>query len=363
MATSPFAWLINKVLGLFSLDIAIDLGTANTLVAVHGKGIVINEPSWVAIEKRTKMPVAIGLAAKEMAGRAPVNVKVVRPLRDGVISDFDMARLMLEYFIGKVHEQSAVPFPSPHVIVGIPAGVTEVEKRAVYDAARAAGAREVHLIEEPIAAAIGAGLPITDIQGSMIVDIGGGTTEVAVLSSSGVVAARSLRVAGDEMNEAIVQYIRNKHNLLIGESIAEKLKMEIGSAFPLTPERTAEVRGRNLITGLPETIEVSSVEIREALAPSVQVIVDTVRDLLDELSPETIADLMDTGIALAGGGGMLQGLDRYLADELNLRAWVAEEPLTCVVRGADMVFSDFEKYQHLLVGLERGTTSRSAAAG
>ncbi len=360
MAFSPFAWFINKVLGIFSLDIAIDLGTANTLVAVHGKGIVINEPSWVAIEKRSKMPLAIGRAAKEMRGRAPANVQVIRPLRDGVISDFDMARLMLEFFIGKVHEQSAVPFPSPRVIVGIPAGVTEVEKRAVYDAARAAGAREVYLIEEPIAAAIGAGLPITEIQGSMVVDIGGGTTEVAVLSSSGVVAARSLRVAGDEMNEAIVQYIRNKYNLLAGESVAEKLKMEIGSAYPMTPEKTAEVRGRNLITGLPETIEVSSVEIREALSPSVQVIADTIRDLLDELPPETIADLMDTGISLAGGGGMLQGLDRYLAEELNLRAWVAEDPLTCVVRGADMVFEDFARYEHLLVGLERGASSRAA---
>ncbi len=361
LAFSPFTWFINKILGVFSLDIAIDLGTANTLVAVHGKGIVINEPSWVAVEKRTKQPLAIGRSAKEMQGRAPASVSVIRPLRDGVISDFDMARLMLEYFIGKVHEQSAVPFPSPRVVVGIPAGVTEVEKRAVYDAARAAGAREAYLIEEPIAAAIGAGLPINDILGSMVVDIGGGTTEVAVLSSGGVVAARSLRVAGDEMNEAIVQYIRNKYNLLIGESVAEKLKMEIGSAYPMTPEKVAEVRGRNLITGLPETIEVSSVEMREALAASVQVIVDTVRDLLDEVPPETIADLMDVGIALAGGGALIQGLDQYLSSELNLRAWVSEDPLTCVVRGANMVFDDFDTYSHFLAGLERGSTRHQAS--
>ena len=304
MAFNPINWL----LGLFSLDIAIDLGTANTLVNVRGKGIVINEPSWVTIDKRLRQPIAIGLEAKEMMGRTPSSVAVIRPLRDGVISEFDITQVMLEYFIGKVHEQSVVPLPRPRVVVGIPTGVTEVEKRAVYDAVMASGARSAFLIEEPIAAALGAGLPLADIKGSMVVDIGGGTTEVAVMSLSGVVASRSLRVAGDEMDQDIVQYLRNKYNLLVGEGIAEQIKWKIGSAYPLQPEKTMEVRGRNLVTGLPESIEISSIEMREALSGSVQVIVDTIRDALDEIPPEIVADLMDIGICLAGGGGLLQGL-------------------------------------------------------
>jgi len=352
LALNPINWL----LGLFSLDIGIDLGTANTLVNVRGKGIVINEPSWVTIDKRSREPLAIGLAAKEMVGRTPGNVIVVRPLRDGVISEFDVTQIMLQYFIGRVHEQSVVPLPKPRVVIGIPAGVTEVEKRAVYDAAMAAGARQAFLIEEPIAAAMGAGLPIGEVRGSMVVDIGGGTTEVAVMSMSGIVASRSLRVAGDEMDQDIVQYLRNKYNLLVGESIAENIKINIGSAFPLPTEKTTEVRGRNLVTGLPETIEISSVEIREALAGSVQVIVDTVRDTLDEIPPEIISDLMDIGICLAGGGALLQGLPERLTDELNLRVWVAEDPLTCVARGAGMIFEDFDNYSRYLVGLERGGT-------
>ena len=355
MALNPINWL----LGLFSLDIAIDLGTANTLVNVRGKGIVINEPSWVTIDKKSRQPLAIGLEAKEMVGRTPGNVVVVRPLRDGVISEFDITQIMLEYFIGKVHEQSVVPLPRPRIVIGIPTGVTEVEKRAVYDATMAAGARQAYLLEEPIAAALGAGLPIGEVRGSMVVDIGGGTTEVAVLSMSGVVASRSLRVAGDEMDEDIVQYLRNKYNLLIGEGVAEQVKWEIGSAFPLPTEKTMEIRGRNLVTGLPETIEVSSVEIREALSGSVQVIVDTIRDALDEIPPEIVADLMDIGICLAGGGGLLQGLADRLSDELKLRVWVAEDPLSCVARGAGMVFDDFDKLSRLLVGLERGSTRHS----
>jgi rod shape-determining protein MreB len=352
LALNPINWL----LGLFSLDIGIDLGTANTLVNVRGKGIVINEPSWVTIDKRSREPLAIGLAAKEMVGRTPGNVIVVRPLRDGVISEFDVTQIMLQYFIGRVHEQSVVPLPKPRVVIGIPAGVTEVEKRAVYDAAMAAGARQAFLIEEPIAAAMGAGLPIGEVRGSMVVDIGGGTTEVAVMSMSGIVASRSLRVAGDEMDQDIVQYLRNKYNLLVGEGIAENIKINIGSAFPLPTEKTTEVRGRNLVTGLPETIEISSVEIREALAGSVQVIVDTVRDTLDEIPPEIIADLMDIGICLAGGGALLHGLPERLMDDLNLRVWVAEDPLTCVARGAGMIFEDFDNYSRYLVGLERGST-------
>ncbi len=352
MAFNPIHWL----LGLSSLDIAVDLGTANTFVHVRGKGIVINEPSWVTVDKKLRQPAAIGLEAKEMVGRTPGNVMVVRPIRDGVIAEFDVTQVMLEYFIGKVHEQSMVPLPRPRVIVGLPTGVTEVEKRAVYDAVMASGARQAMLIEEPIAAALGAGLPVGEIRGSMVVDIGGGTTEVAVMSMSGVVSSRSLRVAGDEMDQDIVQYLRNKYNLLIGEGIAEQVKWQIGSAYPLQPEKTMEVRGRNLVTGLPETVEVSSVEIREALMGSVQVIIDTVRDALDEIPPEIVADLMDIGICLAGGGALLQGLAERLTDELKLRVWVAEDSLTCVVRGAAMIFEDLSTSNRYLVGLERGST-------
>ena len=265
MPFNPFNWL----LGLFSLDIGIDLGTANTLVNVRGKGIVINEPSWVVIDKRTKETQAIGAHAKEMVGRTPANVVAVRPLRDGVISEFESTQAMLGYFIGKAHQQTIVPMPRPRVVVGIPSGATEVEKRAVYDAAMSAGARETFLIEEPWAAALGAGLPILETRGTMVVDIGGGTTEVAMMSMGGIVISRSLRVAGDELDQDIITYIRNKYNLLIGERMAEQVKFAIGSAYPLPTEKTANVRGRNLVTGLPEAIEVSSVEIREAITSSV----------------------------------------------------------------------------------------------
>ncbi|MEI6289713.1 MAG: rod shape-determining protein [Chloroflexota bacterium] len=352
MAFNPINWL----LGLFSLDIGIDLGTANTLVYVRNKGIVINEPSWVTIEKRSREPLAVGQKAKEMMGRTAGNIITLRPVRDGVISEFDVTQVMLTYFIGQVHEQSIVPLPRPRVVIGIPVGVTEVEKRAVYDAALSAGAREAYLIEEPIAAALGAGLPIGDVKGSMVVDIGGGTTEVAVVAMGGVIVSRSLRVAGDEMDMDVVQYIRNKYNLLIGEGVAEQIKIKIGSAYPLPQEKTSEARGRNLVNGLPETIEISSVEVRDALSGSVQVIVDTIRDALDEVPPEIVADLMDTGICLAGGGALLQGLADRLADELNLRVWQAEDPLTCVARGTGVVLSDFENMRHYLVGLERGST-------
>lgn len=354
MAFNPINWL----LGLVSLDIGIDLGTANTLVHVKGKGIVINEPSWVTIDKRTREALAVGMRAKEMSGRTGGNIVAVRPLRDGVISEFDITRVMLEYFIGKVHEQTIVPLPRPRVIIGIPAGVTPVEKRAVYDAAMAAGAREAYMIEEPVAAALGAGLPVSEVRGSMVVDIGGGTTEVAVLSMENVVVSRSLRVAGDEMDQDIIHYLRNKYNLLIGQSVAEQVKMTIGSAYPLQGEKTMEVRGRNLVTGLPEAIEVSSVEIREALVPSIQVIIDTIRDAMDEIPPEIISDLMDIGICLAGGGAMLQGLPDRLSDELNLRVWQAEDPLTCVARGTGIVLEDFNRYTRFLVDLDRSSIRR-----
>jgi len=291
-----------------------------------------------------------------MVGRTPANVIAIRPLRDGVISEFEITQAMLEYFIGKAHEQSLVPVPRPRVIVGIPSGVTEVEKRAVYDAAMSAGAREVGLIEEPVAAALGAGLPVSDVRGSMIVDIGGGTSEVAILSMGGVVISRSLRVAGDELDQDIVQYIRNKYNLLIGERMAEQAKMTIGSAYHLPEEKTMVLRGRNLITGLPEAVEVSSVEIREAISGSVQTIVDTIKDALDEAPPEIVADLMEAGICMSGGGSQLIAFDKRIMDELHIRVWVAEDPMSCVARGAGMILEHYDTYKRYLVGLERGST-------
>jgi len=349
VALNPLNWL----LGLFSLDIGIDLGTANTLVNVRGKGIVINEPSWVAIEKKTKRPLAIGAEAKQMVGRTPANVVVIRPLRDGVISEFEITERMLEYFIAKAHEQSISPVPRPRVVVGIPSGATEVEKRAVYDAAMAAGARETLLIEEPTAAALGARLPIGEVRGSMIVDIGGGTTELAVFTMGGIIVSRSLRVAGDEMDQDIVNYIRNKYNLLIGERMAEQLKINIGSAYPLKEEKTMSVRGRNLVRGLPEAVEISSVEIREALSGSVNIIVETMRDALDEIPPELISDLMEDGICLAGGTSQLQNLTERLSTELRMRVWNAEDPMTCVARGAGLVLEDLDHMGQFLVGLDR----------
>jgi rod shape-determining protein MreB and related proteins len=349
LSFNPLTWL----LGLFSLDIGIDLGTANTLVNVRGRGIVINEPSWVAIDKKSKRPLAIGSEAKEMVGRTPANVIAMRPLRDGVISEFDITEAMLEYFIGKAHEQSIVPVPRPRVVVGIPSGATEVEKRAVFDAAMAAGARETYLIEEPTAGALGAGLPIGEVGGSMIVDIGGGTTELAVFSMGGIVVSRSLRVAGDEMDQDIVAYVRNKYNLLIGERMAERAKLALGSAFPLKEEKTLTVRGRNLVSGLPESVEISSVEIREALAGSIRTIVDTVKDAIDETPPELVADLMEAGICLCGGGSQIQGLVERLTSEVRMRVWLAEDPMTCVARGAGLILEDLELHRRFLVNLER----------
>jgi rod shape-determining protein MreB len=350
LAINPLDWL----LGLFSLDIGIDLGTANTLVLVRGKGIVLNEPSWVAIDKKSKRPLAIGAEAKEMVGRTPASVSAIRPLRDGVISEFDITEAMLEYFIGKAHEQSVVPVPRPRVVVGIPSGATEVEKRAVYDATMAAGARQAYLIEEPTAAALGAQLPIGEVHGSMVVDIGGGTTELAVYSMGGIVVSRSLRVAGDEMDQDIINYLRNKYNLLIGERMAERVKIGIGSAYPLREEKTTVVRGRNLVSGLPDAVEVSSVEIREALAPSVRVIVDTLKEAIDEVPPELVADLMEMGICLCGGGALLQNLSDRLSNDLKMRVWTAEDPMTCVVRGTGVILDNLEQNARFLVGLTRG---------
>lgn len=343
---------IDAFLGMFSLDIGIDLGTANTLVYVRGKGIVINEPSWVAIDRDTRKVLAIGAEAKEMVGRTPAKIVAIRPLRDGVISEFEVTEAMLDYFIKKAHSQLLLPFPRPRVVVGIPSGVTEVEKRAVEDAAMSAGAREAYLIEEPMAAALGAGLPITEARGSMVVDIGGGTTEVGVFCLGGFVVSRSLRVAGDEMDEDIMRYARQKYNLFIGERMAERAKINIGSAYPMSEEMTMTLRGRNLVTGLPEAVEVSSIEMREAMSSSLGIILDVIKDTLDDTPPELIADLMDSGICLAGGSSQLKGLAERVSEETNMRAWVAQDSMTCVARGAGKVLEELNTLREVLASTD-----------
>ena len=349
---------LNALLGLFSRDMSIDLGTATILVLVRGQGIVIHEPSVVAIEKKTKRVLAIGAEAKEMIGRTPASIVAIRPLRDGVISDFDVTEKMLHYFINKAHEQTRMPFPRPRVVVGIPSGVTEVEKRAVHDAARSAGAREAYLIEEPMAAAIGAGLPVAESVGSMIIDCGGGTTEVAVIALGGIVVNRSIRIAGDEMDEEIIQYARQKYNLLIGERMAERVKIAIGSACPLPEEKTMTIYGRNLITGLPQAIEVSSVEIREALTGSINTIIATVKETIDDTPPELVADLIERGIAMAGGASQLQGLAERLTQETKMRVYVADDPVTCVVRGGGAVLEHLDSLHKVLVSAQRRRAAR-----
>ncbi len=349
---NPIDWF----LGLFSFDIGIDLGTANTLVHVIREGIVIDEPSVVAIDRssqRRNRVRAIGKEAKEMVGRTPAHIVAVRPLQDGVISDFDVTEKMIHHFIGKVHGNRILGGARPRVVIGIPSGVTEVETRAVREAVLSAGAREVQLVEEPLAAAIGTGLPVAEALGSMIVDIGGGTTEVAVLSLGGIVVSRSIRVAGDEMNEDIINFARQKYNLLIGERMAEMCKIEIGSAYPLEQERTMFLRGRNLLTGLPEATEVSSIEIRDALSGSLEVIVDAVRGTLDETPPELMADLMEFGIMLAGGGALLQGLGQRIQDETRINVYVADNPLTSVVVGTGMILERPEYYRDTLTSVRR----------
>lgn len=349
---SPLNWL----LGLFSLDIGIDLGTANTLVCVRNQGVVINEPSVVAIEKKSRKVLAIGAEAKEMVGRTPANIVAVRPLRDGVISDFDVTEQMLHHFIRKVHERSLLRIPRPRVVVGIPSGVTEVEKRAVHDATISAGAREAYLVEEPMAAAIGAGLKVTEAKGSMIVDIGGGTTEVAVIALGGIVVARSIRVAGDEMDEDIIAYARQKYNILIGDRTAEQAKIEAGSAYPLEQEIVYTLRGRNLITGLPEGVEISSIEIREALRNSVSVIVEAIKSALDDTPPELVADLMSDGIVLAGGGALLRGLAQRLTEETKMKVYAATDPMTCVAKGSEKILESLEDLRKVLTSMQRGST-------
>lgn len=341
---------IDSFLGLFSHDIGIDLGTANTLVYVRGKGIVIREPSAVARHKKSKEILAIGISAKKMIGRAPSTIEAIRPLRDGVIADFDATQSMLKHYIKKVHESGSIlpKIPRPKVVIGIPSGVTEVERRAVANAAIDAGAREAHLIEEPMAAAIGAGLPVEGPEGCFIVDIGGGTSEIAVISLGGIVLGRSVRVAGDEMDEAIINYVRLKYSLLLGQPTAEKVKMEIGGIENLGNKFTV-VRGRDLETGLPKSIKLTNVEIAEALSPILQEIIVNIVDTLEETPPELTSDIMDRGITLAGGGALINGIDKAISDATKMTVNIAEDPLTCVVRGCGICLDNPELLKKIKV--------------
>lgn len=333
--------MINRLLGFFSNDVGIDLGTANTLVFVQGKGIVIREPSAVARHKKTKQVLAIGTAAKKMVGRTPLQIEAIRPLRDGVIADFDATAAMLSHYVKRVHESGTLipKIPRPRIVIGIPSGVTEVERRAVADAAVSAGARRAYLVEEPMAAAIGAGLPVEDPKGTFIVDIGGGTTEIAVISLGGVVLGRSIRVAGDEMDEAVMNYFRLKYALLLGQPTAESLKIQIGSASE-DKEKFMVVRGRDLETGLPKSLKVSSNEVREAVAPIVQEIVGHIKDTLEEAPPELVSDVMESGITMAGGGSLLAGIDKVVAEATKTDVIVADDSLTCVARGCGMLLTN-----------------------
>ncbi len=327
-------------MGLFSKDIGIDLGTANTLVYVKGKGVVLREPSVVAIENDTKMVLAVGEEAKRMIGRTPGNIVAIRPMRDGVIADFDITQSMLKYFIRKIYSRKTLI--SPRVVVCVPSGITEVEKRAVEDATRQAGARETYLIEEPMAAAFGAGLPVEEPTGSMVVDIGGGTTEVAIISLGGIVIARSIRVGGDELDESIVQYIKRQYNLMIGERTAEEVKLTIGAAYPKEEEEKMLIRGRDLVSGLPKTLEISSGEILDALKESANQIVDAIRFTLEKTPPELAADIMEMGIMLTGGGALLEGLDDLVRNETGMPVRRADEPLDCVALGTGKMIEDID---------------------
>jgi rod shape-determining protein MreB and related proteins len=327
-----------SLFGFFSNDLAIDLGTANTLVFARGRGVVVNEPSIVAINKVTNKVEAVGHEAKEMLGRTPANIVAIKPMRDGVIADFDVTEEMLKYFIKKAHNRSHLL--SPRIVISIPSEVTQVEKRAVRESALRAKASEVYLVEQAMVAAIGAGLPITEPSGNMIVDVGGGTTDIAVISLSGIVYSRSVRVAGNEMDEAVTQYIKRKHNLLIGERTAEQIKIRIGSAAPLQERLTMEIKGRNLIEGIPKTVTITDEEVREALQDSISTIVNAVRVALERTPPELSADIADKGIVLTGGGALLRNLDTRIKEETNLPVFLAEDPLTSVVMGTGKMLAD-----------------------
>lgn len=332
----------------FARDMAIDLGTATTLVHVKGRGIVLNEPSVVAIDKDVGRILAVGVEAKRMLGRTPGSIVAIRPLKDGVIADFDVTEAMLRYFIQKVHKRNFLV--KPRVVVCVPSGVTEVERRAVFEATLSAGARAAYIIEEPMAAAIGAGLPIQDPAGSMVVDIGGGTTEVAVISLGGIVVSTSIRVGGDELDEAVVQHIKREYNILIGERTAEEIKISIGSAYPLAEEEDLEVRGRDLLSGLPKNVVVSSEEMRQAVGEPLSLIIAAIKETLEKTPPELASDLMDVGMFLAGGGSLLQGLDKRLREETGMPVHLAEDPLTCVVRGSGQALEEMGVLKKVLVG-------------
>jgi len=337
--------VFNAFLGLLSNDMAIDLGTANTLDYLNGKGIVLSEPSVVAIEKDTKRILAVGTEAKEMLGRTPGNIIAIRPMKDGVIANFEVTEAMLRYFITKVHNRKTLV--RPRIIICVPTGITQVEMRAVRDSAESAGAREVYLIEEPMAAALGVGLPIHEPSGNMILDVGGGTTEIAVISLSGIVYSKSVRVGGDFMDECISNYIKRKYNLLIGERTAEQIKIQIGSAYPLEEKLSMEVRGRDLVDGIPKTFQITDEEIRNALAEPVSTIVETVKDTLEKTPPELASDIVDKGIVLAGGGSLLRGLDVILREETGLPITVAEDPLTAVVLGTGKCLDEIDLLKKL----------------
>lgn len=335
------------ILGFFSNDMGIDLGTATTLVYVKGQGIVLCEPSVVAIHKGSHSVLAVGEEAKRMLGRTPGNIVAIRPMKDGVIADFEITEDMLRYFIKKVHNRRV--FVRPRMVIAIPSGITEVEKRAVKDSAEHAGAREVYLVEEPIAAAIGVGLPIQEPGGNMIIDIGGGTTEIAVISLAGIVFSRSIRIGGDELDESIIEHLKKTYNLMIGERTAEDIKIKVGSAYPLEEELTMEVRGRDLVAGLPKTITISSEEIREAVAGPISAILEATRMTLERTPPELSADLIERGIILAGGGSLLRGIDKLISEETGLPVHVAEDPMTAVAIGTGKVLSEIKYLKKVTV--------------
>lgn len=353
--TMPLSWtlfwkrLYEQFFGNLTQDIGIDLGTANTLVYVRGRGIVINEPSVVAINQRTGQILAIGREAKKMVGKTPGHIVAIRPLVDGVVSDFEITQQMLRYFIGKVSEGRFKFLRRPRVLIGIPSGVTEVEKRAVIEAAMNAGARQAFLIDEPMAAAIGGRLPVIDAAGNMVVDIGGGTTEVAVISLGGVVISRSLRIAGDEMNEDIIRYCRDEFNLLVGERTAEDVKIAIGSAYPLKERLQYSIRGRDLVSGLPKEVVITDEHVREALSRSIRIIVNNIKTLIEETPPELVSDIMQRGISISGGGSLIRGLDKLLAAQTGMPVRRVEDPLTAVVRGTGIVLDDMDTLKEVLI--------------
>jgi len=345
-----FKKTINYILGLFSNDMGIDLGTATTLVFVKGEGVVLCEPSVVAIERGTSHILAVGEEAKRMLGRTPGNIVAIRPMKDGVIADFEITEAMLRYFIKKVHHRRVLV--RPRIVIAIPSGITEVEKRAVKDSAERAGAREVFLIEEPIAAAIGVGLPIQEPIGNMVIDIGGGTTEIAVISLAGIVFSKSIRIGGDEMDEAVIEYLKKTYNLLIGERTAEEVKIKVGSAYPMEEEMTLEVKGRDLVAGLPKSVTITSEEIREALQEPLRAILEMAKISLERIPPELAADLIEHGIVMAGGGSLLRGMDKLISEETGLPVHIADDPLTAVVVGTGKVLDEIRYLRKVTVPIK-----------